>query len=72
MKINKGGRTTNIVSKHGTKVGEVYAMPLSEDVYFRCQGGMVNLASGECYNFPDITDNVQWEHLPKAVLVVNG
>lgn len=72
MKINKSGITYALMSKHSTKLGHIYTTTDRRDVYFRCQGGFVNMESGEYTNFPDVTDAVQWVPLPDAILHVNG
>lgn len=72
MKIVKETKTTQLVNKNGTKVGELYAVHDGNSVHLRCQGGFANIESGGFTQYEDIRTDNCWVHLPNAELHLNN
>lgn len=71
MKVILSDKTDRETTKLGTIVGELYQLKGSSSVLFRCQGGFVNMASGEFSDYENCTASVTFVHLPEARLHLN-
>lgn len=58
------------VTKHETKVGELYTTLRKGNAHFRCQGGFVDMATGAFTGFEAARDDAFWVHAKDAKLIV--
>lgn len=69
MKIDNSNAPKKVQGEE-TVIGQVYVFDGTNEAYFRCAGGLVNLVNGNYQNLDTVVSGCRWLHCPNAELVL--